>query len=186
MTSQKIQELKQIKLKQRTFSKLNWAVKAYNEWRSVRLESSYNENIFHANLSDLNNLSDTCLAESLCYFIPEVTKSKGEGLCPAKTLYQIIIAIQKYLNVNKIGWKLIDGSKFENVEIVLDNVMKERTALNIGNLKKQANLITFEQENLLWKEGLLGEDTPDKLRDTVLYLLGVHLALRAGDEHYFL
>ena len=54
----------------------------------------------------------------------------------------------------------------KNVKVVLDNVMKERTALNIGTVKKQADLITFEQENLLLKESLLGEDTPDKLRET--------------------
>ena len=33
---------------------------------------------------------------------------------------------------------------------------------------------------------MLGEDSPDKLRSTVLYLLGVNCALRAGDEHYAL
>ena len=32
--------------------------------------------------------------------------------------------------------------------------------------------------------GVLGEDTPDKLRETVLFLLGIQLALKAGDEHY--
>ena len=86
--------------------------------------------------------------------------------------------------MNKIPWKLIDGPEFESVKNVLDNVMKERTQLNVGTVKKQAELITFDQENLLWKEGILGEDTPDKLRDTVLFLLGVNLALQAGDEHY--
>ena len=30
----------------------------------------------------------------------------------------------------------------------------------------------------------MGEDTPEKLRDTVLFLLSINLALRAGDEHY--
>ena len=32
----------------------------------------------------------------------------------------------------------------------------------------------------------MGDDTPDKLRSTVLFLLGINLALRAGDEHYYL
>ena len=58
--------------------------------------------------------------------------------------------------------------------------MKEHTALNVGTTKKQAELITYAQENYLWKEGILGESNPDQLRDTVLYLLGVHLALRAN------
>ena len=42
----------------------------------------------------------------------------------------------------------------------------------------------MEIESKMWETNVLGEDTPDKLRDTVLYLLGVNCALRAGDEHY--
>ena len=183
LPSQHIQNLKEVKLKERTTSKLNWAVKAYKEWRLVRLEHSYNEAIFNADIGNLNQIDEVSFGESLCYFIPEVSRAKGEGLYPAKTLYQLIVALQKYLNVNKVPWKLLDGPRFENVRNVLDNVMKQRTELSVGTVRKQADLITFDQENVLWREGLLGEDTPDKLRDTVLFLLGVNLALRAGDEH---
>ena len=38
----------------------------------------------------------------------------------------------------------------------------------------------------MWSQNILGEDTADKLRSTVLYLLGVNCALHAGDEHYAL
>ena len=164
MSSQKIRDLKQVKLKARTASKVNWAVTAYNDWRFMRLENGYNESIFNANLSNLADLDEASLCESLCHFIPEVSKSKGEELYPAKTLYQLIVTIQKHLNVNKIAWKLIDGAAFENVKIMLDNVMKEHTELNVGTVKKQAELITYAQENLLWKEGHLGEQNPDQLR----------------------
>ena len=184
LTLQKIHELKQVKLKERTGAKLNWAVNAFSEWHNVRLSHCYNEVIFNANLESLNDIDRDSFCEALCYFIPEVTKVKGDGMYPAKTLYQMIVAIQKYLNVNKIPWKLIDGPQFESVKNVLDNVMKERTQLNVGTVKKQVELITYDQENMLWKEGVLGENSPDKLRDTVLFLLGVNLALRAGDEHY--
>ena len=84
MMSQKIHDLKQMKMKQWTLSKVNWAVKAYNEWRDVCLSNGYNELIFNANLSDLNNLEPSSLCESLCHFIPEVNKTKGEGMYPAK------------------------------------------------------------------------------------------------------
>ena len=43
---------------------------------------------------------------------------------------------------------------------------------------------TYEFEEKLWQKGILGEDCPDRLRNTVLYLIGINLALRAGDEHY--
>ena len=47
-------------------------------------------------------------------------------------------------------------------------------------------MITFAFEQKLWDLGILGEDTPDKLRDTCLFLLGVNCLLRAVDEHYHL
>ena len=62
--------------------------------------------------------------------------------------------------------------------------MKERAQQNIGLVKKQANFIPMEYENLLWDQGVLGEDSPDKLRNTVLFLLDINLGLHAVDEHY--
>ena len=77
-----------------------------------------------------------------------------------------------------------EGSEFSDVRIVLDNVMKERTAVNIGVSKKQATVITLEQENSLWRKGILGEDSPEKLHITVLFLIGINATLRAVEEHY--
>ena len=35
----------------------------------------------------------------------------------------------------------------------------------------------------MWNTGLLGDDSPEKLVNTLLYLIGVHFALRACDEY---
>ena len=51
---------------------------------------------------------------------------------------------------------------------------------------KQAQVITYEFEKKMWKDGVLGEMDPDTLCNTVLYLLGINLMLRAVDEHYCL
>ena len=64
--------------------------------------------------------------------------------------------------------------------------MKERCADNIGNVRKQADLISYEYEEKMWCKGILGEDSPDKLQSMVLFLLGINLALHAVDEHYYL
>ena len=102
LSGRRIEEMKNIQLKKRTFSKMSWGVNAYNEWHKVRLSKEYNENIFNANLEQLGSFTKCELKELLCYFIPEVTKSKGHGDYPSKTLYEMIVSIQKYLNVNKI------------------------------------------------------------------------------------
>lgn len=55
--------------------------------------------------------------------------------------------------------------------------MKMRARQGIGR-KESSDAISLEQEDLLWGKGILGESTPDQLRETVLFLLGVNLALR--------
>ena len=187
ISKMRVEQLKTATLKRRTEAKMNWGVKAYNEWRDERLHNfNYDVGIYYADLRDLANLKLENLRHALCYFIPEVTKSKGEGLYPGHTLYQLCMSIQKYLNVNKIPWKIVEGVEFEDVKTVLDNVMKERTALNIGVKRKQAQFISYQFEEKMWERGVLGEDCPDRLRDTVLFLIGTNCMLRASDEHYFL
>ena len=71
------------------------------------------------------------------------------------------IAIQRYLNKNGKPWKLVDGPDFVDLRIVLDNVMKDRTSRNIGMVVRQAEVITPNIEEKLWKASILGEDTPE-------------------------
>ena len=95
-----------------------------------------------ADLNDLPNLTKENFEYAMLGFIPKVTKSKGGGNYPGRTLYQLYTAIQKYLNINKIPWKIVKGDEFPELQTVLDNVMKERAESNIGMVKKQAQVIT--------------------------------------------
>ena len=186
-TDAHIEKLRQIQLKKRTEKKMKWAVKAYQEWRNERLQTfTYDYPIFMSNLDDLGSLEKDNFEYSMMRFVPEVTKSKGKGAYPGRTLYQLCTSIQKYLNINRIPWKLVKGNEFQELQVVLDNVMKERASDNIGMVKKQAEVITYEYENELWQKGLLGEHDADTLRNTVLFLIGINCVLRAGDEHYYL
>ena len=173
-------------MKRRTFAKVKWAVKAYQEWREVRMQDYVNSDpvIFEANLESVSGLTKVVLKYSLSRFIPEVTKLKDGSQYLGKMLYEMIIAIQKHLNEKGLGWKLIDDVEFKEVRVVLDNVMKQHAEANVGMVKKQACFMPFEVENELWQKGVLGEDNRDKLRSTVLFLVGLNCGLRAGDEHY--
>ena len=115
-------------MKPNTETKVNWGVNAYNEWCNYRLETfQYDVGIYYADLNDLQSLTKDNLNHALCRFIPEVTKQRGDGPYPARTWYQMIVAIQKYLNVHKLHWKLLETGEnaFSDVCTVLDNVMKE-------------------------------------------------------------
>ena len=41
-----------------------------------------------------------------------------------------------------------------------------------------------EYEQILWEKGILGEDSPDKLRQTVFFLISVRFGLRGLKEQY--
>ena len=80
-------------------------------------------------------------------------------------------------------WKLIDDCAFTSLKFTLDNVMKERALSGVGSCVKQAEVLSFSDEDYLWLNGFLGTDNPTQLLNTVVFLLGMSCTLRAGKEH---
>ena len=66
---------------------------------------------------------------------------------------------------------------------ILDAEMKRLKAGGAGLQKRRVDPITFEEEEMLWKKGLLGTSSPQALLDTMVYMCGVFFALRSGKEH---
>ena len=125
-----IVKLKQIKLKKRSEKKMYWGVTTYNDWRNAHFQTfNYDYSIYMADINNVDQLDKDNFEYSMIRFIPEVTKKTGEAY-PGRTLYQLCSSIQKYLNVNKIPWKLVKGNDFQEMQVVLDNVMKERAEAN--------------------------------------------------------
>ena len=186
LTDAKMKELKENRLKKRTFAKVQWAVRAFKDWRNTKLSdpTTYDYLIYESDIEKVEKLSIDSFQFCMCKFISEVTKQKDGSDYPGRTLYQMCVSIQKHLNHNGINWKLVEGHEFRQLRNVLDNVMKERAAQNIGMVCRQAQYISLDYENKLWENQVLGEQNPDQLRDTVTFLLGINLGLRAGDEHY--
>ena len=56
----------------------------------------YDVKIYYADLNELGSLTKENLYHTLCWFIPEVTKQKGEGLHPRRIVHQMVVAIKKY------------------------------------------------------------------------------------------
>ena len=179
----KLLKMMEVTYRDRTEAKMRWAVELYKDWREMRLDHvDYENEIFDADI-DNPNLGKSDFEFALCRFICEVKKAKDQGDYPGHTLYQIVCSILNYLCKKNIDWKLVHSKDFSNFQRVLDFVMKERASRQLGTTHKQAQVISMNYENELWSKGVLGEDTPDKLCSTVLFLLGINLALRAGDEH---
>ena len=174
-------------MKKCTFNKVKWAVKAYNDWQSHRMSdpTMFDVRIYESDLDHVDLLEMDTFEYSVCNFLVEVKKVDGTNY-PGKTLYHLVVSIQKHVKSKGKNWKLIEGGQFSAIRTVLKNLMKDQAKRNIGNVKRQAQMIDSVVEEKLWELGVLGEENPDQFRWTVLFLLGLNAGLRAGDENYAL
>ena len=102
---------------------------------------------------------------------------------PSRTLYDIVICLQFWLESNGLNWRLISDGDFKDLKFTLDNLMKQRASSGVVGAVKQAKVLTFMDEDLLWNQGLLGVHNPQVLLNTVVFQLGLTCSLRAGKEH---
>ena len=72
---------------------------------------------------------------------------------------------------------------FAGFQRTLDSEMKRIRSLGLGVKKRQAEPITTEKEYLLWEKGLLSDDSPQALLDTMLFLCGIHFTLQSEEEY---
>ena len=164
-----------------TMKKINWVVKMFSEWRLYRNEFSITEQI-ECDLEDVDNISRETLSFAMTRFLTEVRRVDGKHF-PGRTLYDIVVCIQMYLETFGFTWKLIDDIEFRDLKYTLDNMMKNLTASGVGVSVKQASVLSFSDEDFLWNNGYLGVSNPQQLLNTVVFLVGMSCALRAGKEH---
>ncbi len=165
-----------------TDRKIAWAVKLFEECRMARMCCLNCPT--EVKWSDLSNpgLSQGNLQFSLCRFITEVKRLDGSEF-PGRTLYNIVLLIQFYLEKSGLMWHLLsDDGGFVKVKCTLDNVMKAWAKAGICP-KVSSKPIELSEEDKMWKSGVLGEHDPVTLRNTVQYLVGLAFALRGGEEH---
>ena len=114
VTRERLELLKKNQMKKRSETKMLWGVRTFQEWHENKLNdiSSYDEKIFNTNLDDLSTITKSNLEYCMCIFIAEVTKVNGTDY-PGKTLYQLTVSIQNFLNERGIDWKLVDGPDFK-------------------------------------------------------------------------
>ena len=122
-----------------------------------------------------------------CHTVIEARNRKRGAYIPS-SLYSLCTGIQRFVRNEsvKIGGPTLDIYKdpgFVLFRNVLDSTLKELHSCGVGNTKKQAKVISEDIEERLWHENVLGSDTPEKLLDTLVYLLGLSFALRSGREH---
>ncbi len=127
-------------------------------------------------------MSKSELSYALCRFLLEVTNEKSKQY-PRETLYSILIALQMYFNSKGVYYKFMQDADFTDIHNTLDNTMKKLSKLGKITHKEKAQPFILSEEDAMWCDGILGQDNPEQLINTLMYLLGVHLSLRAIDKY---
>ena len=167
-----------------TKKKIKGAVNTFEKWRDERNKIARRDPSL--NISIISPELEVMTKDELCYslsrFICEVIKEDGEDY-PGQSLYELVINLQMHLEQLGKTYKFLSEESFLQVKNTLDHTMKQRAAAGLGVNKKKAETISIEEEELLWQRGILGDTTPSRLLVTLIYLFGLHFALRAGKEH---
>ncbi len=116
-------------------------------------------------------MSEEDLNYAVPQFIYEVSK-KDHSFYPAETLCSLVVCLQACCHSHGKEYKFFEDPKFTPIHNTLDNHMKELSAQGIVTGKKQAQLITLEEEEKLWNMNILGDDCPETLDLFAWYAFG--------------
>lgn len=167
-----------------TKNRNKWACNIYNSWAYDR-QSLPDESALFPLPRDFKCLlqsSTNAIDYWVSKFIYEIRKRNGDRY-PRNTLVSITAGINALFHENGNKINLFKDDEFMHFRSVLDMACKESASSGIGCHKKQAEVISHEEEEILWSKGMLGDSNPQTLIDTLLYFNGLHFALRSGNEH---
>ena len=154
-----------------------WALSIWNEWSKNRI-ANYGEGP-----GVLPHLlpNKEALDQWMSKFILEIRRLDGEEY-PPNTIYQITCGIMR--NIRKFCPEInfFKDVEFHSFRTILDSEMKRLKASGLG-IVKRVEPISFNEEEKLWSNNVLGSTSPQVLLNTVIYMCGVYFALRSGKEH---
>jgi hypothetical protein len=156
---------------------MNWALRIFKDWQRAQPGSSSTNT-----LKELSEYDPFELCPVLSKFVFDCRKHTGENY-PPKTLYEIYAMLNYYL-INEAKWtvSLFKDPIFQSARNALETRMKENAKAGLVSGGNKSLFISKNTEENMWQAGLLGSDSPSTLLNTVIFLVGVHFALRGGDE----
>ena len=175
-----IEEMSKKKYALKSYANMKWCLAMFKSWKWER-NRVYPGQIT-VDLEDVSTFSKAALVHDLSRFIVETRKRDGSEF-PPKMLKHIILIIQMYLKSIGFVYEFLEDPEFNRLTNCLDNKMKQNAAKGLGRTVRKAEPLEPHHLKELWEGGYLGHDTPRKLTDTLLFLIGINFGLRAGKEH---
>ena len=108
----------------------------------------------------------------------------GDPYTP-RSIIQLLSGLNRKISERPNAPNFMDNKNpaFQPLHKLLDSVFRSLHSQGIGTSRKQAELVTFEEEEQLWEISILGNNNPESLLNAVFFLNGINLVLRGGEEH---
>ena len=159
-----------------------WALTAFMDWMEQRNKRSLHD---QCPKNVLETEDARCLSKWLSLFIIEVRKKDG-GKYPPATIHLLLCGLQRIMRrENRQPFDIFDKKdvRFRDFHGTMESVFQSLHSEGIGAEIKHIPLITKEEENKLWEQGILGDSSPQSLVRSVFYMNGKNFCLRGGKEH---
>ena len=156
-----------------------WATTVWIDWTEYRKGEANTSEEYPSPL--IHRMSKEELGKWLPHFVLEIRNKNGDPY-PPNTLYQLCCGLLRQIRTTNPSWNIFEEPAFTDFQKCLDGVMKKLKADGLGNSKRQAEPISFEEEDYLWSSRQLGMHCPQALVDTLFYLVGICFGLRGGQE----
>ena len=170
-----------MRIPKKTQANTLWATKLWQEWACSCIKNISPDEIRHALDYDVVKMELADVSSWLQRLVLEVRKSNGDIYSP-DSLYQLCCGIQRALREADHDVNIFKQFQFAQCQPVIDGELKRLNATGNYIEKKKANVITTEMEERLWEQGLLGDDSPQVLSKTLVFMIGFCFALRSGEN----
>ena len=171
-----IEQARQNRIPDKTKQDTKYCIKLWSEWRRHR-ETETGDKI-----PEIQTMMPNQLTHWLSRFVVEVRKLDGTEY-PPNTLYHICAGIQRSLRDSGLILDIFKDPQYSPFQNSPDGEMKRLQSSGLGTKKRQAEVISVDEEEKLWSTGQLGDSNPQQLLDTMVYYCGLFFALRSGKEH---
>ncbi|XP_068738942.1 uncharacterized protein KIAA1958-like [Montipora capricornis] len=93
-------------------------------------------------------------------------------------------ALDRHLRSQNYPKSILRDTEFLSSRKVLEGKARKLLEQGMGKRPNKAKSLTKEEEEILWENGQLGNQTPRSLINTMWWLLIMHLGLRGRQEHH--
>ena len=161
------QALKQGFVPTNTVTDTKKCLKLFKEWADERNKRFSSDQQVPEDILLTDN--STLLCHWLCKFSMEMRKKDGSPY-PPRTINHNLMGLQRYIRAEKKNnLNLLTDSTFLPLKNLLDALYRRLHSVGVGCSVQRTQAVTEDDEDALWRSGILDPDTPQGLLNCVFF-----------------